>query len=136
MSKWLIQGHFQHLHFNNFPMVWRTPQGEVFWPLQSSYEVSGVPEDSQVPISRVSVSSSHSSKSGVATNHLHCLACGKMYARCFWTCHIILFPILEPLHTPPSLVCRVRNLPQIIFPCTFFLSLPYKGSSPKALGRI
>jgi hypothetical protein len=40
----------------------------VFWPLQSNFEVSGVSEDSQVPISRVWVSSSHSSKSGVATN--------------------------------------------------------------------
>ncbi len=67
MSKWLMRGHFRHLHFNSFSMRWRTPQGKVFWPLQSNSEVLGVPEDSQVPISRVWVSSSHSSKSGVAT---------------------------------------------------------------------
>ncbi len=42
----------------------------MFWPLQLSSEVSGVPEDSQVPISKVWVSSSHSSKSGVATFHV------------------------------------------------------------------
>jgi hypothetical protein len=33
-----------------FPMIWRTLQGEVFWPLQSSYEVFGILRDSQVPI--------------------------------------------------------------------------------------
>jgi hypothetical protein len=43
------------------------PQGEVFWPLQSNSEISGVSEGSQVPISGVWVSSSHFSKSGVAT---------------------------------------------------------------------
>jgi len=37
----------------------------VFFPLQSNSEVLGVPKDSQVPISGVQVSSSHSSKSGV-----------------------------------------------------------------------
>jgi len=65
-----MRGHFRHLHFNSFPMTWRTPQGEMFWPLQLSSEVLGVPKDSQVPISGVWVSSSHSSKSGVATIHV------------------------------------------------------------------
>ncbi len=67
MSKWLIWGHFRHLHFNNFPMTWRTPQGEVFWPLQSNSKILGVSKDSQVPISGMWMSSSHSSKSGIAT---------------------------------------------------------------------
>jgi hypothetical protein len=58
-----------------------------------------------------------------------------MYTRCLWSCHIVLFPTLEPLHTPPSLVCGVKSVPQIIFPCTFFLLLPYKGSSPQSLGK-
>jgi len=48
-------------------MIWKTPQGEVFWPLKSSSKISRVAKDSQVPISGVWVSSSHSSKSGVAT---------------------------------------------------------------------
>jgi hypothetical protein len=60
-------GHFWHLHFNSFPMTWRTHQDVVFWPLQSNSEVSEVLEDSQVLVSEVWVSSSHSSKSGVAT---------------------------------------------------------------------
>ncbi len=32
MSKWLMRSHFRHLHFNIFPMTWRTPQGKVFNP--------------------------------------------------------------------------------------------------------
>ncbi len=40
------------------------------WPLQSNFEVLRVPEDSQDPILGVWVSSSHSSKSGVAACHL------------------------------------------------------------------
>jgi hypothetical protein len=32
MSKWLMRGHFQHLHFNSFSMTWRMLQGKVFWP--------------------------------------------------------------------------------------------------------
>jgi hypothetical protein len=50
----------------------------VFWPLQSNSEVLRVPEDSQVPILGMWVSSSHSFKSGVAThtlNHLQKLHC-------------------------------------------------------------
>jgi len=37
----------------------------VFWPLWLNSEVSGVPEDSQVPISGVWVSSSHFLKVGL-----------------------------------------------------------------------
>jgi hypothetical protein len=70
MSKWLMWGHFRHLNFNSFPMTWKTPQGEVFWPLELNSEVLGVSEDSQVPISGVWVLSSHSSKSGVVTFQL------------------------------------------------------------------
>jgi len=45
----------------------KTPQGKVFWPMQSNSKVSEVPEDSQIPILGVWVSSSHFSKSGVVT---------------------------------------------------------------------
>jgi hypothetical protein len=72
MSKWLMRGHFRHLHFNSFPMSWRILQGEVFWPLQSSSKVLGVSEDSQVPILEVWVSSSHFSKNGVVTSSVLC----------------------------------------------------------------
>jgi hypothetical protein len=65
MSKWLMRGHFRHLHFGSFPMIWRTSQGEVFWPLQLSSEILRVLKDSQVPISGVWVSSSHSLKIGL-----------------------------------------------------------------------
>jgi len=52
-----------------------TPMQSV-WPLKLTSEVSGVPEDSQVPISRVWVSSSHFLQSRVATpNHLPRLSC-------------------------------------------------------------
>jgi len=37
----------------------------VFGPLQSNFEISKVPKDSQVPISRVWVSSSHFLKIGL-----------------------------------------------------------------------
>ncbi len=37
----------------------------MFWPLQLNFEVLGVPKDSQVPISRMWVSSSHSLKVGL-----------------------------------------------------------------------
>jgi hypothetical protein len=62
-----MRGHFRHLNFKSFSMSWRTPQGKVFWPLQSNSEVSGVSKESQVPISKMWVSSSHSTKNGVAT---------------------------------------------------------------------
>jgi hypothetical protein len=47
------------------------PQCEVFWPFQSNFEVLGVPEDSQVPISGVWVSSSHFPQSKVTTFSFH-----------------------------------------------------------------
>jgi len=67
MLEWLIRGHFRHLHFKAFPTVQRTPQGEVFWPLQLSSEVARAPEDSKFPLLGVWVSSSHLPQSGVAT---------------------------------------------------------------------
>jgi hypothetical protein len=44
-----MRGHFRYLRFKNFPMTPRTPECEVFCPLLSSSEHSGVPEDSQPP---------------------------------------------------------------------------------------
>jgi hypothetical protein len=67
MSKWLMRGHFGHLHFKTFPMVSRTPQCEVFWPLNSNSKFLGVPEDFKFPLLGVWVSSSHLTQSGVAT---------------------------------------------------------------------
>jgi hypothetical protein len=64
------------------------PQCKVFWPLQLNYEISRVPVDSQIPISGVWVSSSHSSQSRVVThtwqnsdtccteNGIHCIMVG------------------------------------------------------------
>ncbi len=46
MSKWVMQAHFRHLHFNSFPMVWRTLRDIGFWPLQSLSEHSGVHRES------------------------------------------------------------------------------------------
>jgi hypothetical protein len=51
MSEWPMRGHFRHLHFNSFQMI----------------KVSGVLKDSQIPISRVWISSSHFPQSKVAT---------------------------------------------------------------------
>jgi len=51
--------HFRHLHFDSFPMIYKTPQCKVFWPLQLNSEILGVPKDSQVPILRMWISSSH-----------------------------------------------------------------------------
>jgi hypothetical protein len=93
MSKWFMQGHFRHLHFNSSPMTWRSPQGEVFWPLQSSSEVLGVSKDSQVPISKMWVSSSHSSKSGVATINL------STYSRNLIREHLVNIPLLTTHNT-------------------------------------
>jgi hypothetical protein len=42
----------------------------VFWPIKSSSEVAGVPEDSKFPLLGVWVSSSHLPQSGVATTLL------------------------------------------------------------------
>jgi hypothetical protein len=44
-----MRRHFRYLRFKTFPMTPRTPQCEVFYPLLSSSEHSGVPEDSQPP---------------------------------------------------------------------------------------
>ncbi len=49
MSELPMRGHFRYLGFKTFPMTPRTPQCEVFFPLLSSSEHSGVPEDSQPP---------------------------------------------------------------------------------------
>ncbi len=49
MSELPMRGHFRYLCFKTFPMTPRTPQCEVFCPLLSSSEHSGVPEDSQPP---------------------------------------------------------------------------------------
>jgi len=67
MSKWLMRGHFEHLHFETFPTILRTLQGKVFCLLVSSSEVAGVPEDSKSPLLRMWVSSSHFAQSGVVT---------------------------------------------------------------------
>ncbi len=48
-----------------FPIIWITLQCEVFWPLTSSSKVLGVLKDSQVPISGVCISLSHSLKVGL-----------------------------------------------------------------------
>jgi hypothetical protein len=53
MSKWPMRGHFRYLRFKNFPMTPRTPQCEVFFPLLSSSEHSGVPKDSKSPLFQV-----------------------------------------------------------------------------------
>ncbi len=49
MSELPMRGHFRYLSFKTFPMTPRTPQCEVFCPLLSSSEHSGVPEDSKSP---------------------------------------------------------------------------------------
>ncbi len=52
MSELPMRGHFRYLRFKTFPMTPmtpRTPQCEVFCPLLSNSEHSGVPEDSQPP---------------------------------------------------------------------------------------
>ncbi len=49
MSEFPMRGHFRYLRFKTFLMTPRTPQCEVFCPLLSSSEHSGVPEDSQPP---------------------------------------------------------------------------------------
>jgi hypothetical protein len=70
MSKWPMRGQFKHLHFKTFPMTPRTPQCEVFWPFNSSFEFLGVPEDSKFPLLGVWASASHLAQSGVATQSL------------------------------------------------------------------
>jgi hypothetical protein len=76
MFKWLMQGHFGHLHFKTFPMTLRALKCKEIWPLQSRSEFSKVPEDSNFPLLEVWASPSHLAQSGVATlivfAHPHC----------------------------------------------------------------
>ncbi len=67
MSKWPMRGHFRHLRFKTFPMTPRTPQGEVFCPLLSSPEHSGVSEDSKSSTFQVLGFTPTLGQSGVAT---------------------------------------------------------------------
>jgi hypothetical protein len=53
MSKLPMRGHFGYLRFKTFPTTPRTPQCEVFCPLLSSSEHSGVPEDSKSQLFQV-----------------------------------------------------------------------------------
>jgi hypothetical protein len=67
MSKWPMRGHFRYLSFKIFPMTLRTPQCEVFCPLLSSSEHSGVPEDSNSQLFQVLGFTPTLGQSGVAT---------------------------------------------------------------------
>ncbi len=67
MSKWLMRGHFGHLHFKTFSMTLRALKCEEIWPLKSSSEFLGVLEDSNFPLLGVWASPSHLAQSGVAT---------------------------------------------------------------------
>jgi len=49
MSELPMRGHFRYRRFKTFPTTPRTSQCEVFCPLLSSSQHSGVPEDSQPP---------------------------------------------------------------------------------------
>ncbi len=53
MSELPMRGHFGYLRFKTFPTTPRTPQCEVFFPLLSSSEHSGVPEDSKSQLFQV-----------------------------------------------------------------------------------
>jgi hypothetical protein len=68
MSKWLMRGHFGHLHFKTFPMTLGAHRCEEIWPLKSFPEFSRVPEDSKFPLLGVWASPSHLTQSGVATS--------------------------------------------------------------------
>jgi len=46
MSKWVMRANFKHIHFNNFPTIWKTPWAIAFWPLQSLSEHLRVHRDS------------------------------------------------------------------------------------------
>jgi hypothetical protein len=48
-----MRDHFRYLHFKTFPTTPRTPQCEVFCPLLSSSEHSGVSEDSNSQLFQV-----------------------------------------------------------------------------------
>ncbi len=67
MSKWLMRGHFGHLHFKNFPMTPRAFKCKEIWPLQSRSEFLGVPKDSNFPLLGVWASPSHLAQIRVAT---------------------------------------------------------------------
>jgi hypothetical protein len=67
MSKWIMRGHIGHLRFKTSLMTLETPQCEIFWPLQSSSEFSGVPRDFKFPLLGVWISSSHLAQSEVTT---------------------------------------------------------------------
>ncbi len=69
MSELLMRGHFRYLRFKTFPMTPRKPQCEVFCPLLSSSEHSGVPEDSQPPTFPSVGLHPTLGQSGVATRH-------------------------------------------------------------------
>jgi hypothetical protein len=49
MSKWAMQTHFRNLRFNSFPMMWKTLQGDEFWPLQLCFKYSRVHSGLQLP---------------------------------------------------------------------------------------
>jgi hypothetical protein len=48
-----MRDHFRYRRFKTFPMTLRTPQCQVFCPLLSSSEHSGIPEDSKSPLFQV-----------------------------------------------------------------------------------
>jgi hypothetical protein len=98
MSRWLMRGHFGHLHFKNFPLIQKTPQWKVFWPLQTSSKFLGVPEDSKSPLLGVWVSSSHLAQSGVATLEVEAL---KLYDPTISNLELTWKISLEWFHSPP-----------------------------------
>jgi hypothetical protein len=67
MFEWPMRGHFRYLRFKTFPTTLRTPQCEVFFPLLSSSEYSGVPEDSKSQLFQVLGFTPTLGQSGVAT---------------------------------------------------------------------
>jgi hypothetical protein len=50
MSKWLMRGHFGHLHFKTFSNGIKNTSRRGVLPSVSSSEVAGIPEDSQFPL--------------------------------------------------------------------------------------
>jgi hypothetical protein len=70
MSEWPMRGHFRYLRFKTFPTTLRAPQCEVFFPLLSSSEHSGVPEDSNSQLFQVLGFTPTLGQSGVATLNL------------------------------------------------------------------
>jgi hypothetical protein len=70
-----MRGHFRYLRFKIFPMTPRTPQCEVFFPLLSSSEHSGVPEDSNSQLFQVLGFTPTLGQSGVATTRSAPFSC-------------------------------------------------------------